>query len=504
MPSVVDVTIVVSTHNRASTLDRLLTTLLLEQLPGDVSYDVILVDNNSTDDTAEIVKPWCRRFGSRLQYIFEPRKGVSYGRNAGVAAAGGDIVAFTDDDNEPAADWVRTIGRLFRDDPELQVCGGKVIPRWNEPVPHWLDRRHWSPLAIIDYGDEPFWTSAQRPLCLLTANLAVRRAVFDRIGGFSPVFLRCQDHEFLLRLWRSGGRALYTPELVVRAPIDPERLTLKYHRAWHVRHGKFSALMRAEEIVGRDGCLQPEPSPAGCPFGVPVHVYAEVARAVGGCIAARLRGRRAEALRREFHIGYLLGYVRRTIELSLDKRRLAEPLSGVRRAVRRYARSVSMSTPRLLLVHAIVGTLVGGSLYDIWTGREHWPLSPYPMFSIVDRDPSLRCLRIVGVTAAPHGEEFVMLDPAVIQPFDQCRLTSALSRTFHDGARRHLIHEQLRDCLHRYEERRRAGEHAGPPLAAVRLYEMYWTLDANASNVDTPDTRRLIDTVYAPKATAGF
>jgi len=98
----------------------------------------------------------------------------------------------------------------------------------------------------------------------------------------------------------------------------------------------------------------------------------------------------------------------------------------------------------------------------------------------------------------------VMLDSEVIYPFDQCRLTSALSRTYHDIDRRYLIREQLRDCLNRYEARRRAGDHAGPPLAAVRLYEMYWTLDADASNVATPDARRLIDTVHLAEGAAAF
>jgi hypothetical protein len=244
--------------------------------------------------------------------------------------------------------------------------------------------------------------------------------------------------------------------------------------------------------------------PDAFPLGVPAHVYAEVARAVAGCIAARLRGRRALALRREFHTGYLLGYIWRTIELSLRKRQLARAFHSVRQVLRGYARNASMSTPRLLLVHAIVGAQLGGTAYDVWTGREHWPLSPYPMFSIVEREPSLRCLRIVGVTAAPQSEEFVMLDSEEIYPFDQCRLTSALSRTYHDVDRRHLIREQLRDCLNRYEVRRRAGDHAGPPLAAVRLYEMYWTLDADASNVATPDARRLIDTVHLAEGTAAF
>jgi hypothetical protein len=124
------------------------------------------------------------------------------------------------------------------------------------------------------------------------------------------------------------------------------------------------------------------------------------------------------------------------------------------------------------------------------------------MFSIVEREPSLRCLRIVGVGA--RGREVTLLDNDLIAPFDQCRLTSALSRTYTDASRRGQIHEQLRDCLDRYEARRRAGLHAGEPLAGVRLYEMQWTLQPDAANAETPDSRRFIDAVYQTSVSAVF
>src|SRR2546421_726100 len=165
-PPAVDITIVVSTHNRASRLNRLLTTLLVDQKPGGVAYEVIVVDNNSTDDTAQVLEAWCARFGTQLRRLFEGQRGVSYGRNAGVMAARGAVVAFTDDDNEPSPNWISTIARVFREIPALEICGGKLLPCWTTDVPRWLDRRHWSPVAILDYGDEPFWTSAERPICL--------------------------------------------------------------------------------------------------------------------------------------------------------------------------------------------------------------------------------------------------------------------------------------------------------------------------------------------------
>ncbi len=196
-------------------------------------------------------------------------------------------------------------------------------------------------------------------------------------------------------------------------------------------------------------------------------------------MAATVAGDGAQRLRCMHHARYLRAYIGRTI-----RSRFADMPVRARMSLRRF-----------VFVHTLLAVLIGGSLYDIRTGREHWPLSPYPMFSIVARDPSLRCLRIVGVIAGGAGQEIPLLDSQLIQPFDQCRLTSALSRTFTDPQRRSAIHEQLRDCFGRYEARRAAGEHDGPPIDGVRLYEMVWTLDADAGNVSAPDSRRLVDTV---------
>jgi glucosyl-dolichyl phosphate glucuronosyltransferase len=477
-----DLSVVVSTCNRRSMLRRALDALLDQRATDGLRYDVIIVDNGSTDGTRALVEAAAASSAGLVRYVFEPQRGVSFGRNAGVAVTDAPIVAFTDDDNAVAPDWVATIVRLLAEHPDADAVGGRVLPEWPDDVPRWITGEHWSPLAILDYGDASFFTSDRDPRCLLTANLAFRREVFTRLGGFSPEFVRCQDHELLTRLWRAGGRALYAPGLVVRAPIERSRLTRRYHQAWHARHGYFAARLRAEEMVDASGCLTPPSAGARRAFGVPPHVFAEVARALWRSLAAAARGDWSGALRRVFHARYLCGYIRGTLQQS------------------RAAPGVTMGTPRLAFVHALLAVVIGGSLYDIRTGREHWPLSPYPMFSIVDREPTVKCLRIVGIAAGRDREEIPLLDADVIRPFDQCRLTSALSRTFHDPARRDLVHEQLRDCLARYEARRLKGEHEGPPLSGVRLYEMQWTLDGDAANVTTPDTRRLIDTVDASAA----
>ena len=167
-------------------------------------------------------------------------------------------------------------------------------------------------------------------------------------------------------------------------------------------------------------------------------------------------------------------------------------MNAIRAELKRRVNAVPMRTSRVVFVHTLIAVLLGASLYDVATTKEHWPFSPYPMFSIVERQPTLKCLRLVGIPADGAAPEIQLLEEDLIHPFDQCRLTSAFSRTYSNPARRGKIREQLRDCLTRYEARRAAGQHRGPALRAVRLYEMQWTLVEDASNVDIPSSRRLV------------
>ena len=319
--------VVISTRNRSDLLRRALDALCRQRVPEGFRYEVIVVDNASTDGTPAVVQAAGATMPGVIRYLYEPRVGVSNGRNAGIAATDAPIVAFTDDDNTVEPDWVATIQRLLDVHPDVGAVGGRVLPDWPGDVPAWIDQEHWSPLAILDYGDTSFFTSARDPRCLLTANLAVRRELFERFGGFAPELVRCQDHEWLTRLWLAGGRALYTPELMVRAPVDQRRLTTRYHRSWHARHGHFAALFRAEEIIDRHGCLTPLRT-TGHALGVPRHVCAELGRALLRALTAAMRGDRSQTLRRLFHARYLCAYIGSTLR-SQVKREVSRRSAGL-------------------------------------------------------------------------------------------------------------------------------------------------------------------------------
>ncbi len=294
--SPLDVSVVLSTYNRAQVLPRALESLL-DQNHDNARYEVIVVDNNSTDDTHHHIESFATK-ALNLRHVFEPKQGLSHARNAGILAAGAPLVAFTDDDVRVSRDWVSTIARLFAEHPEAGCVGGKVLPTLSGPWPGWLTREHWSPLALLDYGDTAFHVDATRRLCLIGANSAYRREVFDQIGMFTPRFVRMQDHELLLRFWRAGGRGFYWPGLTVVADIAPERMRRRYHRRWHHRAGYFSALLHDEEV---------EQTRVGCLFGVPAHLYRRAAIEFVACASRLLRGDVAKAFTPGIGVRFCLG-----------------------------------------------------------------------------------------------------------------------------------------------------------------------------------------------------
>ena len=152
-----NISVVIATHNRASllrlTLDRLRTQAFF---PGD---DVIVVDNASTDPTAEVIVQAAEGFPVPLYRRHDLSPGKAPALNAAIADARGDVLALTDDDVLVAEDWIANIRRVF-DDPSVALVGGRVDPNWQRAAPAWLrveeDGRYGtmsSPLALLHYGE---------------------------------------------------------------------------------------------------------------------------------------------------------------------------------------------------------------------------------------------------------------------------------------------------------------------------------------------------------------
>lgn len=307
-----EITVVISSYNRGDRLHLALDCVLGQETC--VPYEVILVDNNSTDSTRRIVESYCEA-NPCLRYVFEPRQGVSYARNTGLSMARAPIIAFADDDVQVARNWIATIKREFDSHPDIDCIGGRVLPRWTTPAPAWLSRDQWMPLALQDYGDEAFFVDERNPLCLVSANLAFRRTVFAETGLFSTRLQRVkdgigstEDAELLERYWRTGRRSLYVPDLLVETEVPAERLTRAYHRRWHSGHGYFVAIMRSETMERSAGKL----------FDVPAHLFKQAIKDAADLLKSVLMGDRARAFLHENRLRFFLGFARKRRREYLD------------------------------------------------------------------------------------------------------------------------------------------------------------------------------------------
>ena len=334
-----EVAVIIPTYNRSAMLASAVESVL-RQDSGGITYELVVVDNNSDDETREVVEKFIER-GENVRYLFEKEQGVSNARNCAIENTSADILAFMDDDVIAPNDWVVKIKQCFDQHPDILFAGGKVLPRWKTMPPSWLTAEHWSPLALVDYGNESFTVDRNRQICLVSANLGVRRTAFDRFGLFLSALGRCEDHEFELRLLRGGGKGLYIPDLVMTADVQNERLAKKYHREWWTGHGRRLAYFRAYEVLEMNGDSDSRESDAIRLLGTPSHVYKELLMSAIRWAIASISGKESRAFYFESQLRDTLGYIHETYTLSSDSNysRLAEIVTFAPRLLRKKIRN---------------------------------------------------------------------------------------------------------------------------------------------------------------------
>ncbi len=318
-------TVLICTYNRAALLRETLAALQAMTPPDGCEVEILVVDNNSSDNTAAVIEEATRVGGPfPIRCIHEIQQGKSFALNHGLAQAAGDILALTDDDVLPAPDWLARIVSHFRSR-DVTFVFGKVLPRWSTPPPpEMLTQRAqdiWGPLAIVDYGDEgveyvPGSLGQRLPI---GANLSFSKDALIAIGGWrtdlgkiNNTLISGEDHEIFMRLRRHNLYAgFYDPELTVRHFVPAGRLTRKYFRQWFYWHGKTHALMM--------GDLYPTLDLASVPHiaGVPRFMYRQAAEQVGRWLRALGRadalGSTIEELQLLRYVGLFVECWRRTL-----------------------------------------------------------------------------------------------------------------------------------------------------------------------------------------------
>jgi len=242
--------VAIPTYNRASRLRETLAGIARQDYPSG-HWEVLVIDNNSTDNTAAVVAEFAGQ-NPAPRYLKEGRQGLDFARNRAIAEAKGDVIVFADDDILVETNWLTEINRPFATDDAgaIAAVGGEVIPVFPDGLPPWVAEWH-APLAFrLDAGPLP---SRQSPM---GANLAIRRSVFGSIGQFHTALDRAAGNYFsggdaeMIRRIRSAGLGVwFAPAAAVRHQMPASRTTFRYA----VRHAFDSARSRVIDRAGQPG-----------------------------------------------------------------------------------------------------------------------------------------------------------------------------------------------------------------------------------------------------------
>jgi glucosyl-dolichyl phosphate glucuronosyltransferase len=263
------VSAVIATYNRAQLLNGALEALSAQVVSDEVQWEIVVVDNNSRDETAKVVEAFARRTAVPVRYVFEPRQGLSHARNRGISEARGAIIAFTDDDVLPARDWIQQTA-VAMDRWDAHGVGGRILPRWETDPPPWL-ATHWrclGRLAIMSFeqGCLLKFPMEGRPQ-VWGANMAFRRELFEKVGGFDHALgivgtklFRGEEVALINRALEGGLRIAYDPATIVFHRIGGHRLRKQYFR-------------KLEFDAAEGEILAGAPARGGTLFGAPPRVY---------------------------------------------------------------------------------------------------------------------------------------------------------------------------------------------------------------------------------------
>lgn len=308
----VNLSVVLSTYNRGALLKNALEKLASQQTSG-IDYEILIVDNNCTDDTKRIVQSFVER-DSHFRYIFENRQGLSYARNAGIAAARSDLIVFCDDDVEVSPAWVQKNYEASLRFPDADYFGGRVLPIWSAPMPDWV-KFSMAPFALADLGDEPILVSPDKPHCLIGASLGVRRRALDKAGLFSIETQRVkntigstEDFDWQMKVWAYGGHGVYVPDIECATEVQRDRMSKAYHRRWHLGHGKFNALGDRPEWQ----------SPRRL-FGVPAFVYRQALEEALQFAGSVIRGSAADRFEHETKLLFRIGFIKQRWKMCFQR-----------------------------------------------------------------------------------------------------------------------------------------------------------------------------------------
>jgi len=227
-------TVAVCTYNRANLLNDLVTAL--RQLNCPIPFEILVVDNNSTDHTQTVLAALAREPGAPLRHVQEFRKGIVHARNRAIEEAlNSDYLLFMDDDELPFPTQLQATLHAL-DTEQADCAGGKYVLKFLHPKPRWLTPNLYSYLGHLNHGEQAFWIDTPHTP-LWTGNMAFRMALFKQHSHlrFDTRFNRIgenmgggEDLMIFRQLLALGKHIRYRPDMAIYHLIPPQRMTKRY------------------------------------------------------------------------------------------------------------------------------------------------------------------------------------------------------------------------------------------------------------------------------------
>jgi glycosyltransferase involved in cell wall biosynthesis len=318
-------TVVIPTFNRAQLLRRMLKSLAEAERPSGLEVCLLVVDNNSTDETHETVTACQAEFDLEIRYLFEPRQGKSRALNTAIENTSGDLIGMLDDDEEVTGNWLMAVADVFLNRwDEVDFIGGRYIPQWEMEPPAWLPKQYTGVVGFSNPGEEELMYGSSFKGMMPGGNAVVKLSALREVGGYNeslgPVggnLMGCEDDEMYHRLLDAGKRGFYCPKLNIYHRVPAYRLTKKYFRRWCYGWGASQSVIDRE----RTDYIGPRF------FGVPRYMYGDAARGAFGMLRSILKRDTNEAFAHELSLWILTGFFK---ERNLARRRAGESVKAFR------------------------------------------------------------------------------------------------------------------------------------------------------------------------------
>jgi glucosyl-dolichyl phosphate glucuronosyltransferase len=245
------ISIIIPTYNRGNLIGITIKSFLEQNYPKD-NYEILVVNNNSTDNSQDIIKEFIdNSYGVKVHYLFEKRQGVHYARNTAAKAANFELLYFTDDDMIADCELLNEIIKPFLLDSRVAVATGKVLPKWEETPPQWILKHCNNYLLSLLSPDYDFLISDSIGF-LYSCHQAIKRDVFYQVEGFNPEYTHGKylgDGEtgLNLKVKKQGCKFGFNGKSLIYHIIPGSRLSQKYLNKRFLNNGRAHAYTSFKE-----------------------------------------------------------------------------------------------------------------------------------------------------------------------------------------------------------------------------------------------------------------